>query len=85
MGWVFDIGFKACDLASSAIVGFDWPPEAFHIGVDSKPPQISPARGPLLWDDCSDAQTDEAVHIEPDWDLAAQPAPDFEVDQRVNW
>ena len=28
MGWVFDIGFKACDLASSAIVGFDWPPEA---------------------------------------------------------
>ena len=32
-----------------------------------------------------DAQTDERVHIEPDWDLAAQPAPDFEVDQRVNW
>ena len=23
--------------------------------------------------------------MEPDWDLAAQPAPDFEVDQRVNW
>jgi hypothetical protein len=20
-----------------------------------------------------------------DWDLAAQPAPDYEVDQRVNW
>ena len=56
-----------------------------HIGVDSEPPQIPPARGPPLWDDCSDAQTDEAVHIEPDWDLAAQPAPDFEVDQRVNW
>ena len=55
-----------------------------HIGVDSEPPHISPARGPPLWDDC-DAQTDEGVHIEPDWDLAAQPAPDFEVDQRVNW
>ena len=55
-----------------------------HIGVDSEPPQISPARGPPLWDDC-DAQTDEGVHIEPDWDLAAQPAPDFEVDQRVSW
>ena len=56
-----------------------------HIGMDSEPPQISPARGPPLWDDCSDAQTDEGVHIEPDWDLAAQPAPDFEVDQRISW
>ena len=56
-----------------------------HIGVDSEPPHISPARGPALWDDCSDAQTDEGVHIEPDWDLAAQAAPDFEVDQRISW
>jgi hypothetical protein len=48
-------------------------------------PHISQARGPPLWVDGSDAQTDEGVHIEPDWDLAAQPAPDFEVDQRVNW
>jgi hypothetical protein len=55
-----------------------------HIGVDSEPPHISPARGPPLWDDC-DAQTDEGVHMEPDWDLAPQAAPDFEVDQRVNW
>ena len=55
-----------------------------HIGVDSEPPHISPARGPPLWDD-GDAQRDEGVHIEPDWDLAAQPAPDFEVDQRINW
>jgi hypothetical protein len=30
-----------------------------HIGVDSEPPQISPARGPPLWDGCSDAQMDE--------------------------
>ena len=29
-----------------------------HIGVDSEPPHIAPARGPPLWDDC-DAQTDE--------------------------
>ena len=59
-----------------------------HIGVDSEPPRIAPARGPPLWDDC-DAQTDDGVHIEPDWatdwDGAAQPAPDYEVDQRVNW
>jgi hypothetical protein len=56
-----------------------------HIGVDSEPPHISPARGPPLWDDC-DAQTDEGVHIEPaDWDLTAQAAPDFQVDQHINW
>ena len=59
-----------------------------HIGVDSEPPQISPARGPPLWDDC-DAQTDEGVAPGPDWatdwDLAAQPAPDYEVDQRISW
>ena len=43
---------------------------------------------PLLWDGC-DAQMDDGVQIEPDWatdwDWAAQPAPDYEVDQRVNW
>ena len=27
----------------------------------------------------------EGVEVEPDWDEAAQPAPDFEVDQRVSW
>jgi hypothetical protein len=56
-----------------------------HIGVDSEPPHICPARGPPLWDDC-DAQMDDGAQIEPaDWDLAAQPAPDYEVDQRINW
>ena len=56
-----------------------------HIGVDSEPPHISPARGPPLWDDC-DAQMDDGAQIEPaDWDLAAQLAPDYEVDQRINW
>jgi hypothetical protein len=44
-----------------------------------------------LWDDCDAqtddwAQTDDGTQIEPaDWDLAAQPASDFEVDQRINW
>ena len=57
-----------------------------HIGVDSEPPHISPARGPPLWDDYSDAQIDDGAQIEPaDWDLAAQPAPDYEVDQRISW
>lgn len=56
-----------------------------HIGVDSEPPHISPARGPPLWDDC-DVQMGDGLQIEPaDWDLAAQAAPDFEVDQRISW
>jgi hypothetical protein len=55
-----------------------------HIGVESEPPKISPARGPPMWDDC-DAQQGEGSQIGPDWDLAAQPAPDYEVDQRINW
>ena len=56
-----------------------------RIGVDSEPPHTAPARGPPLWDDC-DAQMDDEAQIEPaDWDLAAQPAPDYKVDQRINW
>ena len=56
-----------------------------HIGADSEPPRISPARGPALWGGCGDAQMDDGVQSEPDWDMAAQPVPDYEVDQRVNW
>ena len=55
-----------------------------HIGVDSEPPHISPARGPPLCED-GDAQMGEGVQVEPAWDLAAQLAPDYEVDQRINW
>lgn len=58
-----------------------------HIGVDAEPPRITPARGPPLWDEC-DAQMGDGVEgadVEPNWDEAAQPAPDFEVDQRVSW
>ena len=51
-----------------------------HIGVDSEPPHISPARGPPLWDDCGDAHVGESVAAEPDWDLPTvhfhgEPAP----------
>ena len=46
----------------------------------------SPRRAGHRWDDCSDAQMDDGAQTEPaDWDLAAQPAPDFEVDQRISW
>ena len=44
-----------------------------HIGVESEPPHIAPARGPPLWEDF-DAQVGEGSQIEPDWDIAAQPA-----------
>jgi len=56
-----------------------------HIGVESDPPHISPARGPPLWEECDDAQVDDGVQGEPDWDLTAQPTPEYEVDQRLNW
>ena len=55
-----------------------------HIGVQSEPPCLSPARGPPLWGD-GDAQTGEGTQVNPNWDLAGQPAPDYEVDQRINW
>lgn len=55
-----------------------------HIGVDSEPPRIKPARGPPLWDAC-DAQGGEGMEPVPDWDEAAQLVPDFEVDQRISW
>ena len=53
--------------------------------TSSEPPHISPVRGPPLWEDCGDAQIDQGAQIEPDWDLAAQPAPEYEVDQRISW
>jgi hypothetical protein len=55
-----------------------------HIGAETKPPRITPARGPPLWDD-GDAQVGDGVDVGPDWDEAAQTAPDFELDQRVSW
>ncbi len=32
-----------------------------------------------------DVQVGEGADVEPDWDMAAQPVPDDEVDQRGNW
>ncbi len=55
-----------------------------HIGAQTKPPRITPARGPPLWDD-GDAQVGDGVDVGPDWDEADQTAPDFELDQRVSW
>ncbi len=41
-----------------------------HIGAETEPPRITPARGPPLWGGC-DAQMGDVVELEPDWDEAA--------------
>ena len=53
-----------------------------HIGESTQPPTISPARGPPLWEA---AMTAKEEHNEPQYDLAAQPAPEFQFDQRISW
>ena len=49
-----------------------------HVGLSTKPPQISPARGPPEWTDVID-QTSIFDGSEPQF----EPADDF--DQTVNW
>ena len=56
-----------------------------HIGVDVETPRITPARGPPLWDDSGAQEAGEGVQALPDWDMAAQPAPDYPDDQRTTW
>ena len=48
-----------------------------HVGEPTAPPRIAPARGPPLWD-LPDARTG-------DFDPHAQPAPEYEFDQRITW
>lgn len=50
-----------------------------HIGVESRPPKISKARGPPLWDACDEAETKEYFDASPDWDVG-QYRPDEDVD-----
>ena len=55
-----------------------------HIGAETEPPRITPARGPPLWDG-ADAQVGEGMGPVPGWGEGCQAAPDFEVDQRISW
>lgn len=55
-----------------------------HIGVNAQAPRITPTHGPPLWDAC-EAQVGEGVDGEPGWDACIQTAPDYQVDQRINW
>ena len=56
-----------------------------HTGVQAEPPCISPAREPSLWKEPGEAQVGVGAQVEADCNLARQPAPDDEVDQRINW
>ena len=56
-----------------------------HIGVKPEAPRITLARGPLLWDGCGGKELRDGVEASPDWDMAAQPAPDYPDDQRTTW
>jgi hypothetical protein len=53
-----------------------------HIRAATEPTRITLVRGPPLWGGC-DLPMDEGAEVEPDWDEAAQPVPDFEVEQRI--
>ena len=48
-----------------------------RLGEPTAPPRIAPARGPPLWERPPAGQRE----IDPQ----AQPAPDYEFDQRVTW
>ena len=49
-----------------------------HIGEPTRPPAISPARGPPAWEDTP-------VEVDQHYDPLAQPEPEVEFDQRVQW
>ena len=48
-----------------------------HLGEPTSPPRLMPARGPPLWE----MQDGGSNAIDPQ----AQPAPDYEFDQRIAW
>ena len=52
-----------------------------HLGEPTSAPTLAPARGPPLWEMLADRNDREAQAIDPQ----AQPAPDYEFDQRVAW
>ena len=53
-----------------------------HLGESAQPPRIAPARGPPLWEA---AAALEHAGNDSEWDVSAQPAPEFEFDQRNAW
>ena len=48
-----------------------------HIGEPTRPPALASARAP--------PREDAPVELEPDYDPLAQPEPEMEFDQRIQW
>jgi hypothetical protein len=48
-----------------------------RLGEPTSPPRLAPARGPPLWEIADAGQGG--------FDPQAQPAPDYEFDQRIAW
>ena len=74
-------------LAEMRIIAFITEPSTVRqildrLGEATRPPRIAPARGPPPWEA---ATTGTAASIDPHWDLAAQPLPEIEFDQRLAW
>jgi hypothetical protein len=53
-----------------------------HVGEPTRPPRIAPARGPPLWEAAAASPLEGNA---PHWELAAQPLPAVEFDQRLAW
>ena len=48
------------------------------IGKPAEPHRVVPARGPPVWDD-------PPVDLVPDWEVPAQPSPEYVVGQQLQW
>lgn len=55
-----------------------------HLGEPTSPPRMAPARGPPLWE-MPDAEPGKRDPRASQFDPQAQPAPDYEFDQRIAW
>ena len=59
-----------------------------HIGEDSRPRPITPARGPPLCDEFDvalAAREDASADAHQEWYPSAPSAPQYQVDQRIDW
>ena len=55
------------------------------LGQDSRRPKITPARGPPLWGGCDAVAQGGDTDADAEWEPSAQPAPQYQVDQRIDW
>ena len=76
--WTLQTGTVGVRIGDGAL-GLKWQAAASHV--------IGLIHSPMLrvsFAGLDDAQMSDEMPGEPDWDMAAQSAPDYEVDQRIN-